>query len=472
MISTLLLAGTAMASAVAEDMDGMTKLTIKERIAHARSLNELYTLAAKEQETRLDTWKKLKDGQDHDALDRAITSLADLKKWITLSCMELTGLKPGEKTERARVRQHFFDETSAEYKSFAEKIKGLSSSKTEAGSLSVKAGELYGQLVAQAGQRAAFYKDAFAMITSDTEMFSKEGFGAALNSWTGGYAESLEAALGKYFYAKNPALTLLMVPKEELESAHNIVSLMEKFHEPLGISKDSNPIYMASFGDEFVQKRNALEGSLSLSEMHSYIENKEFWEGTTPVDQTLNTVPTAASADKEEPTSSEGQEPPLSAEASSAVSTPEVESSQSRVEGPVVPKFLPAIGTLAQETVTSSAIPMGEAPASVSGAPAEMSAVEKSRDVPSISVSSVSSNSTPSSETLEDEPAADPVSDKQEPQANVQVSLPGATASSVSQQSSSAAQVVQSALYQLPQKDEGMQNPQGHGKKKNKNRHK
>ena len=276
-ISTFLLVGTGYSAAVKEEI---TEVTIKERIQNARTLNELYDLASKEQKIRLRTWGKMKGGEDKEALERSVNSLLELKNWVSGNCMELTGLKQEERDGRIRVRQHFFEDCSKEYKAFSDQLVELLARKAGDGSLSVPAGKLYGELIGEAGQRSIFYKEAFGTITGDAEMFTKEGLGSALSALTMGYASSLEATFGKYFYAKNSALVLLMVPKEEVEAANQIVSLLENFHEPLDVKVEPKVSYMASFSEDFLEKRDLLAGNLSLSQVRAYMENKDFWAGS------------------------------------------------------------------------------------------------------------------------------------------------------------------------------------------------
>ncbi|OFW69477.1 MAG: hypothetical protein A2977_00895 [Alphaproteobacteria bacterium RIFCSPLOWO2_01_FULL_45_8] len=248
---------------------------IESRIQRTSNLQALYSLGVEEKTKLYATWNSLRNGADTQAKAASISRLEQLKNLIAQQGGELTGLTTEERgASQLRIRRGFFTEAQAIYDEFIKKLLHLLTNNQ--GTLKEEEGAIYGKLIAWAGQRSIFYGECFDVMRTSTDHFMKGGAGAVLSEYTNGYTASIAPTLGQYFYPQNPHLTLLMIAKEDMETASQLNDLLTSFHEPLGITERRD--YMFPFGEALAAKRSALEGELSLERVQRYLADSDFWE--------------------------------------------------------------------------------------------------------------------------------------------------------------------------------------------------
>lgn len=268
----ILFAGGVRAASTEED-------PIASEIRAARSLHAVYEVGNGEYTKRQQTWASLKDGRDDVAKKRSVEALRTLHGLIASRCCELTGLTPEWGTDELRIRKGFFDEMSVAYDLFRTRVCDLSSALSRAGTLKAEAGEVYGKVMAWAGQRATFYASCFDLYKADGSSFKASGTGHAVAEYSKGYVPG--SWLGEYFHPTNMHLMLLSVSKEEVEEATSLAALMQKFHGPLGISSlNYGPCAVSTIAS----KRTALEGNLPIHKVREYLGDESFWKGTIPAE--------------------------------------------------------------------------------------------------------------------------------------------------------------------------------------------
>jgi hypothetical protein len=253
--------------------------SLEARIRTATTLQKVLETGEKEYARRRKTWESLKDGEDDDAKQRSTAALQELYGWIAVRCGELTGLTPEWSTGQLRARKGFFEEASTVYEDFRNRLVSFMNTQSQSGMLKTSEGGIYGKVLAWAGQRAAFYRACFSWYAADTSCFEASGFGPAVAKFSHGFIPS-SPWLGEYYDSINTRLALLAVQKEEVKQAQQLVTLLEKFHEPLGITEKIQ--YGPYAGSAFVEKRESLEGDLPLERVRAYLADESFWKGVIP----------------------------------------------------------------------------------------------------------------------------------------------------------------------------------------------
>lgn len=271
-MGTFLWAGAGYGAAVTEEpfIAGVEE-PIGKSIRGASTLGDVYKLAREEYGICNETYEALKGGSDKRAQAHNKKTLESLYEAICDRCSLLTGICIDEKSE-PRIKRHFFTEATESYETFEKQLHAL----IKSNSTDREAVSFFSDLIPRASQRAMFFKDAFSNLSSDSASFNARGTGAELKKLTG-FSPLASMFDFNYYGLINRKLIFLSVQKEDIGVASDIISLLQKFHLPLGIQEEIS--YGPYMGDKFRTARDVLTGSLPLEIVNECIKDEDFKKG-------------------------------------------------------------------------------------------------------------------------------------------------------------------------------------------------